>query len=305
MKKVILTIGILVVIAVTIGTFFKDNIIYEYNVVTVKNNFSNIDTNSYYLQDNFSYVENYSDLNIKSKNDLINYIYYALNTGTTYIERYADKSYTNYLEELNTLTEADGLSEIVSILNDFVHPFNSSKNMNISYSESGKIALDIKKVYSNEEIDTINQIVNNVIENNIKSNMTTWEKIKVIHDYIINNTEYDKLKYENIYDTTYKSNTAYGVLIEGYGTCSGYADTMAIFLNKLGIVNYKISNQEHIWNLVYLNGSWYHLDATWDDPISEANINRDTYFLINYNTLKELDDNVHYFNKYIYPEGLN
>ena len=133
--------------------------------------------------------------------------------------------------------------------------------------------------------------------------MTNEEKIKNIHDFIINNTEYDQLKTENIHDTTYKSNTAYGVLLQGYGICSGYSDTMAIFLNSLGITNYKISNDTHIWNLVYINGIWRHLDATWDDPISEYNENRDTYFLISYEDLQKLDDKTHNFDKSIYKEA--
>ena len=133
--------------------------------------------------------------------------------------------------------------------------------------------------------------------------MTNEEKIKNIHDFIINNTEYDQLKTENIHDTTYKSNTAYGVLLQGYGICSGYSDTMAIFLNRLGITNYKISNDTHIWNLVYINGIWRHLDATWDDPISEYNENRDTYFLISYEDLQKLDDKTHNFDKSIYKEA--
>ena len=133
--------------------------------------------------------------------------------------------------------------------------------------------------------------------------MPTREKIKIIHDYIIDNAEYDKLKYENKNDTTYKSNTAYGVLVQGYGTCNGYADAMAIFLDKLNIINYKISNSEHIWNLVYLDGKWYHLDLTWDDPISDVNINRDTYFLITTSELEELNDGTHKFDKSIYTEA--
>ena len=63
----------------------------------------------------------------------------------------------------------------------------------------------------------------------------TEEKIKKIHDYIIDSTKYDTLKTDNIHDETYKSNTAYGVLIQGYGICSGYSDTISIFLNELGI----------------------------------------------------------------------
>ena len=128
--------------------------------------------------------------------------------------------------------------------------------------------------------------------------------VYLIHDYIINHTEYDKLKYENKNDDTYKSNTAYGVLIEGYGTCNGYADAMEIFLDKMNIINYKISNEEHIWNLVYLDGKWYHLDLTWDDPISDININRDTYFLINTKTLEKINDGTHTFDKNIYSEAV-
>ena len=132
--------------------------------------------------------------------------------------------------------------------------------------------------------------------------MSTKEKIKVIHDYIINNTNYDTLKTNNINDATYKSNTAYGVLIQGYGICSGYSDAMAIFLDKFNIINYKVSNDEHIWNLVYLDGKWLHLDLTWDDPISDKNVTRDNYFLIDTNTLEKLDDNSHYFNSSIFSE---
>ncbi len=133
--------------------------------------------------------------------------------------------------------------------------------------------------------------------------MTSTDKIKAIHDFVINNTEYDELKSDNIGDTTYKSNTAYGVLIQGYGICSGYADAMAIFLNKLDIKNYKISNDSHIWNLVYVNGKWVHVDATWDDPISEYNANRDTYLLIDTEELTKLDDGTHKFDKTIFSEA--
>ena len=133
--------------------------------------------------------------------------------------------------------------------------------------------------------------------------MSTKDKIKAIHDYIINNTEYDTKKSDNIKDTTYKSNTAYGVLIQGYGICSGYSDAMKLFLDKLNIVNYKASNDQHIWNVVLLDGNWYHLDLTWDDPVSDKNITRDNYFLITSTTLAQLDDDVHYFNQAYFNEA--
>lgn len=303
--KSILIIGALAITIVTICAFNKDAITHKYYEYTVDKKYSNSPTNKYYLEDNFSYVENYLDTGIKNKEELINFIYFTLNSGTSYLERYIDTEYTEYNNDINNLTlnNGEGFKEIISILNNFVHPYNSSNNIKITYGGNYTIGITANKAYSEEERKEINKIVDKVIEEKITNSTPTKEKIKIIHDYIIDNTEYDKLKYENKEDTTYKSNTAYGVLIEGYGTCNGYADAMAIFLNKINIINYKISNDEHIWNLVYLDGNWYHLDLTWDDPISDTNINRDTYFLITTDTLEKLNDGTHHFDKNIYKEA--
>lgn len=301
----IILIGVLAVIIVTICAFNKENITHKYFEYKIDKKYSNVPTNEYYLEDNFSYIDNHLNTGIKSKEELTNFIYFTLNSGTNYLERYIDINYTEYNNDINNLTknEGEGFKEIISILNNFVHPYNSSNNIKLTYGGDYTLGITINKAYSNEEINKINEIVDNVIEEKLTNSTPTKEKIKIIHDYIIDNTEYDKLKYENKEDTTYKSNTAYGVLLEGFGTCNGYADAMSIFLNKINVINYKISNNEHIWNLVYLDGNWYHLDLTWDDPISDININRDTYFLITTEVLEKLNDGTHEFNKEIYKEA--
>ena len=81
---------------------------------------------------------------------------------------------------------------------------------------------------------------------------------------------------------------------------------MGIFLNKMGITNYKVSNDTHVWNMVYLDGNWLHLDVTFDDPVSSNGKNylSHDYFLISTERLKELDKkenkNSHVFNEQIY-----
>lgn len=301
----IILIGVLAIIIVTICAFNKENITHKYFEYKIDKKYSNIPTNEYYLEDNFNYIDNHLNTGIKSKEELTNFIYFTLNSGTNYLERYIDINYTEYNNDINNLTknEGEGFKEIISILNNFVHPYNSSNNIKLTYGGDYTLGITINKAYSDEEINKINEIVDNVIEEKLTNSTPTKEKIKIIHDYIIDNTEYDKLKYENKEDTTYKSNTAYGVLLEGFGTCNGYADAMSIFLNKINVINYKISNNEHIWNLVYLDGNWYHLDLTWDDPISDININRDTYFLITTEVLEKLNDGTHEFNKEIYKEA--
>ena len=302
---IILVTGAIAIIIVTVCAIKKEDIIHNYYEYSIKKKYANQEVNDYYLEDNFNYVDNYSYTEIKNRNDLINFIYYALNSGYDYTERYINSSYVSYSNDINNLTlnDGEGFKNIISTLNNFVHPFNSSNNIKFNYGGEYKIGITINKAYSDEEIEEINAVVDKVINEKITNGMPTKEKIRIIHDYIIDNTEYDKLKYENKEDTTYKSNTAYGVLIQGYGTCNGYADAMAIFLNRLNVINYKISNEEHIWNLVYLDGSWYHLDLTWDDPISDINVNRDTYFLITTDKLEKINDGTHSFDKTIYSEA--
>lgn len=303
--KIILVTGVCAIVIVTICAFQKDNITRKYYEYTIDKKYASTPVNDYYIEDNFNYVDNYTDTSIKNSNELTGFIYYALNSGASYLERYVDKEYTNYASDISFLTMNDGagFKDTISILNNFVHPYNSSNNIKVNYGSDYKIGITINRAYSEEDITKINDVVDKVISENITNGMPIREKIRVIHDYIIDNAQYDKLKYDNKNDTTYKSNTAYGVLLQGYGTCNGYADAMAIFLDKLNVINCKISNDEHIWNLVYLDGKWYHLDLTWDDPISDINVNRDTYFLITTDTLEKINDGTHHFDKNIYSEA--
>lgn len=299
MKYFTTFLGIISIILVTIVNFyptevkdFIDNIFHKKEYIIAK-------ANDYYLESNFNYVKNYTD-DVSSKEELLNYIYYVINTGSDYADGECTKEYSNCLNDLNELAQDE---EKLSIINNFVHPYNSFKTISFTYNDRGEFSMIVEHIYSKEEITALNYIVDEKINDLITEELSSVEKIKAIHDYIINNTQYDSLKTENINDTTYKSNTAYGVLIQGYGICSGYSDAMAIFLNKLEIPNYKISNDTHIWNLVYINGLWRHLDTTWDDPVSEFNENRETYFLISTEELNKLNDKTHSFDEFIFQEA--
>ena len=299
MKYITTFLGILAIAIVTIINFYLNEVKDFIDEHILKKEYIIAKANDYYLDNNYAYFQNYTD-DVSNKEELINYIYYVINTGSEYADGECTKEYTNCIKDLNEIANDEAK---LSIMNNFVHPFNSFKTISFSYSDNGKFSLIIEHIYTKEEISTINYIVDNKLKEIITDNMTNEEKIKQVHDYIIDNTTYDTLKTNNINDDTYKSNTAYGVLVQGYGICSGYSDTISIFLNKLNIENYKISNNTHIWNLVYLNGVWSHLDATWDDPISKYNENRDTYFLISYDKLMSLNDNTHSFDKTIYKEA--
>ena len=81
---------------------------------------------------------------------------------------------------------------------------------------------------------------------------------------------------------------------------------MKLFLDRLHIPNYKISSENHIWNLVKLDNEWYHLDLTWDDPVTSTgeDVLEYDYFLITTDELEKLETDQHIFDKNIYTEAL-
>ena len=77
---------------------------------------------------------------------------------------------------------------------------------------------------------------------------------------------------------------------------------MSLFLDKINLDNYKISNKEHTWNAVKIDNNWYHIDLTWDDPITNTNQNiiQYNYFLITTDELKSKNESEHTFNEEIF-----
>lgn len=302
MKKIALCSGIVVIIIISIIAFKINDLRYWYEHTFNENSYIAVAPNNYYLEDNFLYINNYTKNIIYNKKQLMGFIYYYINTGAETIKAYCDKSYENCINDIEEVS-AEENRDILSLLNNFVHPYNSFSKIKIKYNTKGEFTITNEKLYDSKQINQINKVVDDFISTNIDKKANIKDNLKKIHDYIIDTTDYDKLKTNNIKDNTYQSQNAYGVLIEHYGICSGYSDTMAIFLNKLNIPNYKISNNEHIWNLAFIDGKWLHIDLTWDDPVTDQNVNRDNYFLITTDELFKQNDNSHNFDRNIFKEA--
>ncbi|WP_379128482.1 DUF5050 domain-containing protein [Paenibacillus sp. sgz500958] len=113
-----------------------------------------------------------------------------------------------------------------------------------------------------------------VIKEIILPDMTDDQKLKAVHDYMILHTAYD---YDNYLKDTipYESYTEYGLLIKGTAVCNGYATTLQMFMNLLGIESYYVvgtilsNGGAHAWNVVKIDGKYYQVDVTWDDPVPD------------------------------------
>lgn len=270
--------------------------------------------NQYTKDKDYLYVQRTSDYIPYSYQDLLNIYYSVINNGWDQFTFYCPDEYNKCLNDVSHIS-SDEL--ILTHLNNYIHPFNSFTNIKTSINENGEITLKVDYLYTEEEINAINVRVDEIMASILNNSMSEYDKIKTIHDYIINNVKYDVERNEE--DTSmYHSYTAYGPLFEGYATCNGYTDLMAIFLTKLGFNNFKVattpeemtnSTTGHIWNAVYFNNNWVHIDLTWDDPVGIDGTDYlfHTYFLVSSDAMHEADQGEtvveeHNFNPIYYLE---
>ena len=240
----------------------------------------------------------------KEKQDLVNIIFTVLNSGVREFTFYCAQKYNNCLDDLEFIHQE------FTYFNSFLHPYNNYYNITINYDSQGRIDLKIFYLYSPREIEKLNKEIKRIWDEEINEDMTKKEKIRAIHDYILITSNYDRERADAItnnadYFTDNNSHKATGPLFEKMAICSGYSDAMSLFLYKMELPNYRISNDTHIWNYVNIDNNWYHLDLTWNNPSADdgTSIIIDNYFLISSDELVELNNGAHYYDTNIYVEA--
>ena len=146
-----------------------------------------------------------------------------------------------------------------------------NKTYNV-YINNGEEANYLNEEFSNKQdinlaLEKIEAIRKQIIHNKTGND---YEDIKMVHDYLVENIEYDtSLQEKNIYNI-------YGALINGKCVCEGYARAFKYLLDGLGIestmvigkgINSSGQSENHAWNYVKLENNWYAVDCTWDDPV--------------------------------------
>lgn len=297
--KKVFKITYLVIFFIAIYTYRSDIYSFCYDhFIPKENKISQLTVNKYYREYNFNYVANTNKFIPENRQDILNIYYTIINSGMNEFTFYCDDDYLTCQDDVSDIANDQN---ILSNINNFVHPYNSFKSLSTEINTSGEIKIIIDRVYSDKMIYLIDYEIDKILEKEITKELNDKEKIRKIHDYIINHTKYDQDRSDNKI-TKYSSDNAFGVLTENYGVCGGYTDAMMLFLERFNLKSIRISSENHIWNYVNLNNQWYHLDLTWDDPISSDNkdILDDTYFLITDKDLQNINSEEHNYNVDIY-----
>ena len=121
-----------------------------------------------------------------------------------------------------------------------------------------------------------------VIAAEVPADGTEYEKELAIHDWMIDWGSYDSNRLSQLpgYQENPNNDNPYGFLIDGKGICLGYTTTFQLFMDLLGIPCITVEGaaegtayggmEDHAWNQVQLDGEWYCVDVTWDDPLTST-----------------------------------
>ena len=154
-----------------------------------------------------------------------------------------------------------------------------------AYEQDGQIAKTLAVYYTTSQIsitttaasdwryvsDAALEEAEQVVDEVVTAGMSDYDIVKALHDYLVTHCDYDQRLYSG--SMPFLSHQAEGALLEGAAVCSGYAKAYEALLDAAGIPCETITgyaNGYHAWNLVQVDGEWYHVDTTWDDPTNRG-----------------------------------
>lgn len=149
----------------------------------------------------------------------------------------------------------------------------NSKNQVISVELEYNLNADTMKEYLQSTREIVKKITAEA------DGMNNYDKAKYFHDYLALHSTYSTMPDDVMV------HSAYGCLVNGYSVCEGYAYAYKLLCDEAGIpcdlVLGQVDDAWHMWNLIQLDGTWHHVDVTYDDPVgAPENYVRHDYFIL-------------------------
>lgn len=219
---------------------------------------------------------------IKSKKKLIKVI-------RQHVENLDEKFYINIDKKvlnINNKRNYDAFwNELYEIpeFNDVSRYFKNFKSSHNNYKNYYKWIIKTKYSISKKELNYTKNFVKNWVKEHINDGMSEEEKVRTINDFMVDNYRYTygdkgqspktgKNRFEEKLGK-YSVHSCYSLLYGGGGVCDAKAKLFYRLAKKAGlkviyITGYVNGNTLHAWNMVKVDGNWYHLDNTWNRATS-------------------------------------
>ncbi len=191
-------------------------------------------------------------------------------------------AYTQISEALNACEDMVELAVPVSnnefnrifwyVLYDQPQIFWTNRNYSVM-EYSGGFAKKVRLNYNELANDLAGEQrkVEAVVQSVLKAvkGMTQLETERYVHDFLVKHTVYTAGSPHN--------QNIYSILVLQETVCAGYARAFQYIMQRIGIPCYYCvgdagsgeNRGRHAWNVIQINGTWYNVDATWDDCYGE------------------------------------
>ena len=188
------------------------------------------------------------------------------------VERVANavKNHTETAEKVNIKDlnlDKDLVLSTLADLNARVEGGEAISKLSCYYSRDTGLAVAIGLEYCTaQDVAAMQVKLDQLVDQANTLCQTDLEKVFYVHEWLVQNIAYDR---EHLSDNVQDDHNLRGALLDGTAVCDGYAKTYALTLRKLGITGVLVTSKDigHAWNMVELDGNWYQVDCTWDDPV--------------------------------------
>ena len=195
-----------------------------------------------------------------------------IQAAQTMVERVANavKNHTETAEKVNIKDlnlDKDLVLSTLADLNARVEGGEAISKLSCYYSRDTGLAVAIGLEYCTaQDVAAMQVKLDQLVDQANTLCQTDMEKVFYVHEWLVQNIAYDR---EHLSDDVQDDHNLRGALLEGTAVCDGYAKTYALTLRKLGITGVLVTSKDigHAWNMVELDGNWYQVDCTWDDPV--------------------------------------
>lgn len=174
----------------------------------------------------------------------------------------------------NTAVKSDVTVVLSAIYNDRPEYYYLPQDYNVKSIKFGPIEYTILKLKytvkdkteKNKKDQQLERLIDQIIYTNLDDSMTDYQKELILHDVLVKMVTY--YTFEDIKTIPIAKHTSYEALINGNAVCDGIAKAYQLLLKKAGIesimVTGKIGEVAHAWNIVNIDGKYYHVDPTSD-----------------------------------------
>ena len=198
-----------------------------------------------------------------------------IQAAQTMVERVANavKNHTETAEKVNIKDlnlDKDLVLSTLADLNARVEGGEAISKLSCYYSRDTGLAVAIGLEYCTaQDVAAMQVKLDQLVDQANTLCQTDLEKVFYVHEWLVQNIAYDR---EHLSDNVQDDHNLRGALLEGTAVCDGYAKTYALTLRKLGITGVLVTSKDigHAWNMVELDGNWYQVDCTWDDPVDSS-----------------------------------